>query len=220
MKLVAIALPASAAELDWSHVEVSRIGGLVDGDPHLRSLALADSKPASLVAYCHEGVKARHLAGVGLLLHDADVDHLALDVRQEVLDNFRFLYPHAVFVNLIHRVYFACQHHASKRGSGLPFCLLLLTRRKSAHFFLPPFFSADFLASFFSVFASFLGAFSSFSFGAFFSSLAAAVVAFFFSLPVVAGASAFFSSSSSSAFFGFGSAALSSPEILLLTSSK
>src|SRR5215211_3510523 len=163
MQLVALALPASAAELDWYHVEVSRIGGLVDGNPHLRSLALADSKPASLVAYCHEGVEARHLAGVGLLLHDADVDHLALDVRQEVLDNFRLLYPHAVFVNLIHRVYFACQHHASKRGSGLPFYLLLLTRRKSAHFFLPPFFSADFLASF-------LGAFS---FGAFFSSSSA-----------------------------------------------
>src|SRR5690606_32565609 len=160
-------------------IKKSSIGCLVDCDPHLRGLALSYAKPACLVPYCYQGVEACHFARVGLLLDNTNVHNLALHVRQEVFDYFGFLYPHAILVDLVHRVYLACQHHASKRGSRLPFNLLLLTWRVTTHFFLllPPlavsFFSFPFssFAFFFSVdLLSFFSFFSFFAGVAFFSS--------------------------------------------------
>src|SRR5215217_4014115 len=121
MELIALALPATAAKLDRNHIKVSSICRLVDGNPHLRRLALAYAKPTSLVANSYKSIKTSHLAGISLLLDNTDMNHLALDIWQKVLDDLCLLYPHAVFVNLIHGVYLACQHHASKRSSGFPF---------------------------------------------------------------------------------------------------
>merc|ERR1712241_912610 len=110
------------ATSDWHNGKFGEDDGTSDGSGHLFAALHTKSHVSVVVSDSHEGLKSGSLTGSSLLLDRHDLQHLILQILQEVINDLKLFDGQREQINILKRLDLTLLYKTAKLGDWNPPC--------------------------------------------------------------------------------------------------